>query len=85
MSTKHNRLSQQLAARAAKREAEEPEHRSVAETMRTPSNPLNSYLSARTTSEFRDDVKMYALQAGMSFQELLHAALEEYMQRHPMN
>lgn len=85
MSANHHRLTQQLATRAAKREAEEPEHRSVAETMRTPENPLNTYLSARTTSEFRDDVKMYALQAGMSFQELLHAALKEYMQRHPVD
>ena len=85
MSTQNKRLTEQLAARAAKRDAEEPEHRSVAETMRTPENPLNTYLSARTTSEFRDDVKMYALQAGMSIQELLHEALEEYMDRHPVD
>jgi predicted DNA binding CopG/RHH family protein len=85
MSAKPNRLSQQLAARAAKHETEEPKHRSVAESMRTPDSPLNSYLSARTTSDFRDDVKMYALRSGMSFQDLLHEALEEYMQRHPVN
>lgn len=85
MSTHNNRLSQQLANVTTKRQAQKPEHRSVAETMRTPENPLNTYLSARTTSEFKDDLKMYALQADMSIQELLHAALEEYMQRHPTN
>src|SRR5699024_2575361 len=35
-------------------EAEEPEHRSVAESMRTPENPLNTYLSARTTVHIND-------------------------------
>jgi|GEM_PF-2810666 len=85
MSANHHRLTQQLATRAAKREAEEPEHRSVAESMRTPENPLNTYLSARTTAEFKDELKMYALQSGMSIQDLLHEALEEYMQRHPVD
>lgn len=85
MSKQRNNLTQQLATVRTRRQNETPQSVSVADTMRKPENPLNSYLSARTTSEFRDDVKMYALQAGMSFQELLHAALEEYMQRHPVN
>lgn len=85
MSTQKNRLSKQLATKRPRQQDEITEPRSVADTFRKPENPLDAHINVRTTTEFRDEVKLYCVQAGISLQDLVGDALEEYMQRNPIN
>lgn len=84
---KRQRLSDQLKKSATKQQdTGQPGSRpSVEQTFRKPENPLNAHINVRATHEFRDEVKLYSVQAGLSLQELVSEALTEYMQRHPLN
>jgi hypothetical protein len=46
-------------------------------------NTMDVYLSVRTTSEFRNRLKLYAIQADISLQELVNTALEQYLLDNP--
>lgn len=84
---KRQRLSDQLKKSAANQQAatELRSRPSVEQTFRKPENPLNAHINVRTTHDFRDAVKLYSVQAGLSLQELVSEALTEYMERHPLN
>lgn len=84
---KRQRLSDQLKKSATKQhDTTEPRpHPSMEQAFRKPENPLSAHINVRTTHEFRDEVKLYSVQAGLSLQVLVSEALTEYMERHPLN
>lgn len=87
MTKKPSRFAEQLknTTRKPQQDAAESQPRSTVEdTFRKPETPLSAQINVRVTPEFRDEVKMYSVQTGVSVQELVSEALQKYMQHDPM-
>lgn len=85
MSKEKMKLTSQLQNKRPKRQAQDDESLSFEATHRKPENPLNAHINVRTTKEYREEVKLYSVHAGMSMQDLVEKALDEYMERHPVD
>lgn len=75
----------QMESKRPKRQGQDEESLSFQATHRAPENLLNAHINVRTTKEYRDEVKLYSVHAGMSLQDLVAKALDEYMERNPVD
>lgn len=86
MSKKPSPFAQSLQKTAQKLENQEPAAQQEATVKTSFTHPEPEQLvqmNVRVTPELKEETRIYCAVTGMSHQELVSAAIKEFMQRHP--